>query len=57
MIPQRISRRDFLSSASLATATLAVPRFSARGLFNPADEHAPLGEFDYGDVTLASELD
>jgi uncharacterized protein len=50
------SRRRFLSSLSLATAALAVPRFSTRGFSDSASERAPLDEFGYGDVTLSSEL-
>jgi DUF1680 family protein len=56
MNTHRLSRRRFLSSLPLATAALAVPRFSARGFFDSQSERPPLDEFDYADVTLSSKL-
>jgi DUF1680 family protein len=56
MTQRNFSRRRFLSSASLATAALAAPRFSLHHFFDSANERPPLDEFDYADVTLASEL-
>ena len=50
------SRREFLQRAALLTAGLAMPglvRSAAEGV--PAGT-APLSTFDYGDVTLNSEL-
>jgi hypothetical protein len=56
MTLRNFSRRQFLSSTSLATAALAAPRFSLHHFFDSANERPPLDEFDYADVTLVSEL-
>src|SRR5580700_4367760 len=56
MTSRKYSRRHFLSTTPLATAALAVPRFSLRGFFDSSNERPPLKEFDYSDVTLSSEL-
>ncbi|MGO8787340.1 MAG: hypothetical protein ACLQVL_08155 [Terriglobia bacterium] len=56
MTAGQISRRHFLSSASLVTAGLATPRFWMQGHLDAVDERNPLKEFDYSDVTLASDL-
>ena len=51
----RLSRRQFLQSASATTAALAVPHFWVPRAF--ADSIAPpLEQFGYGDVTITSEL-
>jgi hypothetical protein len=51
----RLSRRQFLQSASATTAALAVPHFWVPRAF--ADSPAPpLEQFGYGDVTITSEL-
>src|ERR1700757_3667059 len=51
----RLSRRRFLQSASIATATLAAPHFWIPRAF--ADSPAtPLDQFGYADVTLTSDL-
>jgi DUF1680 family protein len=52
----KFSRRVFLSSASLAAASLAVPRHALHALSHSDSERKPLEEFGYADVTLASEL-
>jgi DUF1680 family protein len=56
MNSRKYSRRRFLSCSSLATATLAIPRHALYGFLNSYSELRPLSEFDYADVTLASEL-
>lgn len=56
MPTHNISRRNFLSSASLAAAALAVPGHAPRGFFDSYSELRPLDEFGYADVTLSSEL-
>jgi DUF1680 family protein len=56
MPASKISRRNFLSSASLAAAALAVPRHALSGFSHSYSELRPLDEFDYSDVALSSEL-
>ncbi|MBZ5655474.1 MAG: glycoside hydrolase family 127 protein [Acidobacteriia bacterium] len=51
-----MSRRKFVRSASLLTAGLAAPVSWFPKLLAASDVAQPLGEFGYGDVTLASEL-
>ncbi|MGA9981743.1 MAG: beta-L-arabinofuranosidase domain-containing protein [Candidatus Sulfotelmatobacter sp.] len=53
---REISRRKFVQSASLASAACLVPTFCGRGFAAAAASSTPLEEFDYGDVTLASDL-
>ncbi len=56
MSPARvISRRKFVQSASLASAACLVPAFPVPS-FSAENSSAPLEEFGYGDVTLASDL-
>jgi DUF1680 family protein len=55
MATRRPSRRHFLSTISFATAIVAAPRFLPR-LLDSSGADAPLNEFDYGDVTLSSDL-
>jgi len=52
----RISRRRFMQSASLAAASMAAGRlrFAAAGAESPRE--GPLEEFSYADVSLSSEL-
>jgi len=54
----RVSRRQFLQSAALASAANLIPGWRGRSLAIPADStaSAPLEEFDYGDVALDSEI-
>jgi len=57
MKPPAISRREFLQRTAILSAALALPRADALSV--PDDEHkgaVPLKLFDYGDVTLNSEL-
>jgi DUF1680 family protein len=56
MPTHNISRRNFLSSASLAAAALAVPGHAPRGFFDSYSELRRLDEFGYTDVTLSGEL-
>src|SRR5580704_1860025 len=54
-----ISRRNFVRSASLASAACLLPNFRISGCipgFAAAISAPPLEEFGYGDVTLASDL-
>ena len=54
-----ISRREFVRSASLASAACLLPNFHISGRipgFAAALSSPPLEEFGYGDVTLASNL-
>ena len=51
-----ISRREFLHSASLLSASLAIPSSWLHGLPALSGTRAPLAEFEYGDVTLTSEI-
>ena len=50
-----IPRRRFLRSASLALATVAVGRRRSVAWAATADAAAPLSEFGYGDVLMASD--
>ena len=52
MRPAGISRREFLQTASLATAAVASPRLWAE----EAPGSASLAEFDYSNVLIASDL-
>src|SRR5579863_10748527 len=52
---RRISRRQFVQSASLASAACLVPAFRVPG-FAATNFSAPLEEFGYRDVTLASDV-
>src|SRR5580693_3940576 len=57
MSNQRISRRRFLQTSSMAATAVAGSQFGRRALW--AAETAastPLGEFSYGDVLMASDL-
>jgi DUF1680 family protein len=51
-----LSRRRFLGTVSLAAAGLAMPAGLFAGGSRSVRQFAPLAQFDYGDVTLASEL-
>ena len=57
-MPQSLTRRKFLESATLSVAGAAIiplnPNFSLTG--NAAPIAAPLDEFEYGQVALTSEL-
>src|SRR5438309_11445967 len=50
----RVSRRRFIQSASLVTAGMVAPPGWLRGTL--AQASAPLEQFDYGDVLLASDV-
>jgi DUF1680 family protein len=50
-----LSRRSFLGTVSLATAGLAMPTGLFAGESREGIRFVPLAQFDYGDVTLASE--
>jgi len=54
--PKRISRRGFLQSTSLAAAGLAGSRHWLPSLTSATQGAAPLAQFNYGNVTLASDL-
>jgi DUF1680 family protein len=56
MTSRKPSRRSFLSSTSLVTASLVVARHSLPGFFDSSNERPALDEFDHGDVALSSEL-
>ena len=56
MTTRGLSRRHFMSSTSLLTIGLLTPRFWMSAPLNAVDERPPLQEFDYSDVTLASQL-
>src|SRR6185437_9193495 len=49
-------RRKFLGTVSLAAAGLAMPESLFAGQSPKGIRFAPLAQFDYGDVTLSSEL-
>ena len=51
-----LSRRKFLGTVSLAAAGLAMPESLFAGQSPKGIRFAPLAQFDYGDVTLSSEL-
>jgi hypothetical protein len=51
-----ISRRRFVQSAALASAASLIPGFRPRAFAADPSSDAPLEEFGYGDVTLASDL-
>lgn len=51
-----IPRRRFLQSVSMAAAGLVMPGRSFAGTTSPTILLPPLGQFDYGDVALASDL-
>jgi uncharacterized protein len=51
-----VSRRGFLRTASLTAAAASAPGFAIPTLNGPGNSLAPLQEFGYGDVTIASEL-
>lgn len=54
---QTISRRKFVQTAPLLAAGLAMPGSWRNGVFAAGiPRQAPLDEFDYGDVTITSEL-
>ena len=53
---KRISRRSFLQSTSLAAAGLAGSRLWLPSLTAASQSVTPLAQFNYGDVTLASDL-
>src|ERR1700681_3095130 len=60
---RRISRRTFVQSITLASATSVIPGLRNRALALPSrsagsdpTESVPLDEFSYGDVTLDSAL-
>jgi DUF1680 family protein len=50
-----LSRRKFLGTVSLAAAGMAMPPGLFAGTSREAIRFAPLAQFDYGDVTLASD--
>src|ERR1700735_4358684 len=50
-----LSRRRFMQSATLATAGMAIPRYFLTGTPAAGARLQPLEQFDYGDVTLASD--
>jgi hypothetical protein len=52
---RRISRRQFVYSTSITAAGLAASRWTGKA-FAAAGAQPPLQEFDYGDVTIHSEL-
>lgn len=54
--PRKTSRRSFLQSTSFAAAGLAGSRLWLPSLTAAAQSAAPLAQFNYGDVTLASDL-
>lgn len=59
MTAHQCSRRNFLASGSLLAAGMAAPRLWVAERFNVggvAGDRAILREFNYGDVTLESEL-
>ena len=56
MTRKQISRRNFVASSSLLAAGFAAPRFLIPQPFPAAGVRPFLQEFNYGDVTLASEL-
>ena len=51
-----ISRRDFLQRAGILSASLALPGDGVLAAGEVQPSVAPLAQFDYGDVTLNSEL-
>src|SRR5580704_19046866 len=51
-----VSRREFVQSASLASAACLFPNFGGRGFAAAAAAFPPLEEFGYGEVTLVSDL-
>jgi len=51
-----LSRRKFLGTVSLAAAGLAMPKALLAEQLPQGLRLAPLAQFDYGDVTLSSEL-
>ena len=53
---KRISRRRFLEASSLAVGAAAAERFGRGIAFGAETGSAPLAEFGYGDVDLASDL-
>lgn len=53
---EKISRRSFLQSTSLAAAGLGGAPFWPPSLTAATQSEAPLAQFSYGDVTLASDL-
>lgn len=53
---KKISRRSFLQSTSLTAAGLAGSRFWLTSLTAASQNAAPLAQFNYGDVALASDL-
>jgi DUF1680 family protein len=56
MASTRISRRKFVSNASVFTAGMASPHSWLSGAFAGDEPRIPLQEFDYGDVTVSSAL-
>lgn len=50
-----VSRRNFLGCVSVAAAGMAMPSGLFAGDLREEKRFAPLAQFDYGDVTLASE--
>src|ERR1700730_12336593 len=56
MIKPKISRRRFAYSTALLTAAAATPPSWLRRSLASAEPAAPLAEFNYSDVTLASDL-
>jgi uncharacterized protein len=53
---RRVSRREFMQAASLAAVGAATHRFGFPADVETTRGLQPLAEFQYGDVTLASEL-
>lgn len=53
---KRISRRRFVQSTSLAAVSFARPPLWLPSLTAASRSAAPLAQFNYGDVTLASDL-
>lgn len=51
-----ITRREFVGCGAVFAAGMAAPRYWRNGTAGEAKERAPLQEFGYGDVRLASEL-
>ncbi len=54
--PSRVSRRNFIRSASLVTAGATIPGRWLPETIAAASILQPLDQFDYGDVALESEL-
>ena len=56
MASSKYSRRQFVQSGSLGALALAAPRFKFPFASGEARLQPPLEQFEYGDVTLRSEL-